>query len=131
MALADDPFFQFVKNNKAAREMLIKPGEEFTAERVIEKALRQEVGPDPTMAMNKKNYKLEDTNNLFYHVHEYKKKYRDTTPMLGPEAYLYDYKLLDRRQRQFDFDQEKPAAFINKPLTRNQLRKKFKRNLRR
>ena len=39
-SLSDDPFFQFVKNNKAAREMLIKPNEEFSIERVIEKALR-------------------------------------------------------------------------------------------
>lgn len=38
--LADDPFFQFVKNSRSAREMLIKPGEEFTMEKVIEKALR-------------------------------------------------------------------------------------------
>lgn len=38
--LADDPFFQFVKNSRSAREMLIKPGEEFSVERVIEKALR-------------------------------------------------------------------------------------------
>jgi hypothetical protein len=38
--LADDPFFQFLKNSRSAREMLIKPGEEFTVDRVIEKALR-------------------------------------------------------------------------------------------
>lgn len=38
--LADDPFFQFVKNSRSAREMLIKAGEEFSVERVIEKALR-------------------------------------------------------------------------------------------
>jgi len=30
----------------------MKPGEEFTVERVVEKALRQDIGPDPTMAMN-------------------------------------------------------------------------------
>jgi hypothetical protein len=38
--LADDPFFQFVKNSRTAREMLMKPGEEFSVERVLEKALR-------------------------------------------------------------------------------------------
>lgn len=42
-----------MKRNKAAREMLIKPNEEFSVERVIEKALRQDIGPDPTLAMNK------------------------------------------------------------------------------
>jgi hypothetical protein len=55
--LADDPFFQFVKKNRTAREMLIKPGEQFSVERVMEKALRQDVGPDPTLAMNRANYK--------------------------------------------------------------------------
>ena len=77
--------------------MLIKPGEEFTVERVIEKALRQDIGPDPTLAMNKQNYKFEDKTNNFFHVHEYKKKYRDRDPVLGPEAYFYDYNLLERR----------------------------------
>jgi hypothetical protein len=40
--------------------MLIKPGEEFSVERVLEKALRQDVGPDPTLAINKQNYKYKD-----------------------------------------------------------------------
>jgi len=30
--------------------MLIKPGEKFTVENVVEKALRQDIGPDPTLA---------------------------------------------------------------------------------
>jgi hypothetical protein len=30
----------------------------------------------------------------------------------------------------FDFDQQKPATFINRPLTRNQLRKKHMRTIR-
>ncbi|CDW82874.1 30s ribosomal protein s18 [Stylonychia lemnae] len=128
--LADDPFFQFVKNSKAAREMLIKPNEEFTAERVIEKALRQDIGPDPTLALNRVDYQFEDKNNLMFHEHEYKKKYRDKDPALNPEAYFYDNKLLERRKREIDFSQEKPATFINRPLSRSQLRRKLMRNLR-
>lgn len=38
--LKDDPFFQLIKNSRIAREMLIKPNEEFSADRIIEKALR-------------------------------------------------------------------------------------------
>ena len=38
--LLDDPFFQFIKNSKIAREMLLKPSDEFSADRVIELALR-------------------------------------------------------------------------------------------
>ena len=71
--------------------MLIKPNEEFTPERVIEKALRQDIGPDPTLAMNRVDYQFEDKNNIMYHEHEYKKKYRDNTPSLNPEAFFYDY----------------------------------------
>ncbi len=47
--------------------------------------------------MNKQNYKFEDKNNLFYEVHEYKKKYRDRDPPLNPEAAFYDYKMIERR----------------------------------
>ena len=38
--LYDDPFFQMLKTNRTAREMLIGANEEFSADRVIEKALR-------------------------------------------------------------------------------------------
>lgn len=40
VALKDDPFFQLIKNSHTVREMLITANEEFTADRVIEKALR-------------------------------------------------------------------------------------------
>jgi len=46
--LKDDVFFQLIKSNWTVREMLIKPNEEFSADRVIEKALRQDVGVDPS-----------------------------------------------------------------------------------
>ena len=48
--LKDDPFFQLIKNSRTVREMLITANEEFTADRVIEKALRQDVGPDPSLS---------------------------------------------------------------------------------
>ena len=40
LKLVDDPFYQFIKSSQTAREMLLKPGEEFTADRIIELALR-------------------------------------------------------------------------------------------
>ena len=128
MRLADDPFFQFLKNNKTAREMLIKPGEEFSADRVIELALRQDVGPDGSMSMNRQNYKLADDRGQSP-TWEYKKKYRDNSPILDASAYFADHNSTQRRKRLFEFDQEKPATFINRPLSRNQLRKKFMRKI--
>jgi len=40
--------------------MLLKPGDEFTADRVIELALRQDVTPDGSLSMNRADYKLRD-----------------------------------------------------------------------
>jgi hypothetical protein len=38
--LKDDPFWQLIRNSKVVREMMIAPGAEFTADRIIELALR-------------------------------------------------------------------------------------------
>lgn len=51
-----DPFFQFLKKNRLAREMLLKPAEEFTVEKVIEMSLRQDIGLDPALSRKQKNY---------------------------------------------------------------------------
>jgi hypothetical protein len=55
--------------------------------------------------MNKENFKFEDDQNRpDFPNWEYKKKYRDRDPVLSPEAYFYDYKNIERRHRQFNFD---------------------------
>lgn len=46
LPLSEDPVFQFLKDNSKAREMLLGPGEEFTVQKVIDRALRQDTGPD-------------------------------------------------------------------------------------
>jgi ribosomal protein S18 len=51
-----DPFFQFLKKNRLAREMLFKPAQEFTVERVIDMALRQDIGLDPALSRKEQNY---------------------------------------------------------------------------
>jgi ribosomal protein S18 len=127
--LMDDPFFQYIKNQRAAREMLLKPGEEFTADRVIELALRQDIGPDPSLTSNRVNYKHLDPNDPSQLPFEYKKKYRDTTPVVKPQDYFADHNRMERRKTFFEYDQENPATFLNRPLTRNQLRKRFKRKI--
>jgi hypothetical protein len=52
--LGQDKFFQFIKNNKIAREVLVRDTEAFNAETVVEKALKQNIGPDPSIAMPRK-----------------------------------------------------------------------------
>lgn len=129
MRLADDPFFQYLKHNHTAREMLLKPGEEFTADRVIELALRQDVQPDGSLSMNRQDYRLKAGDGGEGETWEYKKKYRDVTPIIGPEAYFAGHDIVQRRKKLFDFDQEKPATFINRPMSRNHLRKKLMRKI--
>jgi len=83
------------------------------------------------MAMRRKDYKYASEEGLSP-VFEYKKKYRDSSPVIQPEDYFYKDNLVKKRLRDHEFDKEKPATFINRPLTRAQLRKKFmRRNIRR
>jgi len=58
--LVHDKYFQFLKKNKVAREMLIKPYESLSADTVIEKALKQDIGPDNSKAVNKSDLKYKD-----------------------------------------------------------------------
>ena len=71
--------------------MLITPNEEFSADRVIEKALRQDVGPDPSLSGKRENYKYMDYEDALAPTWEYKKKYRDKDPMLSAEAAFSGY----------------------------------------
>ena len=107
--------------------MLLKPGEEFTADRIIELALRQDIGPDPSMSMTAQKYSNRDWDDYDQPNWEYKKKYRDNTPLINEDAYFADHNVIQRRKTLFEYDQEKPAVFINRPLNRKELRKKVMR----
>ena len=48
--MSQDPFFQLLKKKRLVREMLIKPGESFSVEKVVSLALKQDVGPDPSFS---------------------------------------------------------------------------------
>jgi len=85
LPLRDDPVFQFLKTNRSAREMLFQPGQEFNAETIIELALRQDFGPDPSLANNTKDY---ITKNDIDPIAQWKFKYRKKNPFLDGEAYF-------------------------------------------
>ena len=119
-----------LKTNRTAREMLIKPNEEFSADRVIEKALRQDVGIDPSLSSFRTDWHALDKMDPESITWDYKKKYRDTNPIINPEAFHSGESYIERTNRQFDQERERPSTFINRPLTRAQLRKKFMRNIR-
>ncbi len=52
--LADDPFFQYIKNNRMVREIMIKPGEHFSPEKIVNLALRQQIGIDNAASVHPK-----------------------------------------------------------------------------
>lgn len=109
--------------------MLVKPGAEFNADAVVEAALRQDVGPDRSLSGDKLNYQMSNQENTLEPIWEYKKKYRDKTPMLTEEAYFAGHNRTTRQERQAAFDREKPATFLNRPLTRSQIRKRYMRRI--
>ncbi len=50
--------------------------------------------------------------------------------MLSPEAHFANHDLIERKQKHFtQHDQERPPVFINRPLTRAQIRKKYMRTI--
>jgi len=80
------------------------------------------------MSMNPQDYQYRDDSGQAP-IWEHKKKYRDKTPQISPEAYYSGHDMIQRRKKLFEFDQERPATFINKPLTRAAMRKKVMRNI--
>jgi ribosomal protein S18 len=147
--LSDDPVFQYLKQNRIAREMLVKATEVFTADAVVERALRQDLEPDPTMAkMYQHKRSIQDDFDPLRH---YKQKYKDKHPLINEESYIYGIDtinevmdelpgmdinhrkktdwIMKRKYDQLKWEQEKPPIFINKPLTRDKAREKFMRKI--
>ena len=127
--LKDDPFFQLMKDNQTAREMLISPNEEFTADRVLEKSLRQDVGVDSSLSGVQSNFQFKDIDDALAPTWEYKKKYRDNTPLTKADSYYANGNIVDKQNKKLEYELEKPAAFLNRPMTRGQIRKRFMRNI--
>jgi hypothetical protein len=94
LPLKQDKFFQFLKKNRIAREMLIKPTESFNVDTVIEKALKQNIGPDPSIAVSGKNLRLKEDLPFNYEVKNYKDYYTQKTAKENtfPNNDDYDYK---------------------------------------
>lgn len=149
ISLADDPVFQYLKGNRIAREMLIKATEVFTADAVIERALHQDMDPDPSMStMHKYHKSIRDDFDPKMH---YNQKFKNNYPLVNEESYIYGQEYMEdvmesmpgkdikyqqktdwKMKRKFDelkWEQEKPPTYINKPLTRDRARQKFVREV--
>ena len=66
LKLADDPFFQFIKTNREARVVYLKPGDEYSVKKIVDLALRQEVGIDKSQSNFKRKYVSQNEFNTFY-----------------------------------------------------------------
>ena len=76
--------------------MIVAPGAQFTADAVIEAALRQDIGPDKSLAAGEKRDYRYASENIMEPTWEYKKKYRDKTPMMSAEAFDGGYNRPER-----------------------------------
>jgi hypothetical protein len=90
-----------VKTSRVVREMIIPANGEFSADRVIELALRQDFGPDPSLSGQKRNLRMmeEMDENMESMVWDYKKKYRDKNPLITAEDQFAGYNLIEKQQR--------------------------------
>ena len=97
--------------------MIIKPGEIFTAQRVIEKALNQDFGPDPALGMQRLNYKLDSEIDP---KQVNRRKYKDLDPELNPEAYYAraQNELMRRRLIDIESTQRERATVVQESMRR-------------
>ena len=125
--LNQDKFFQYIKTNKIAREMLIKPTETFSADLVIEKVLKQDIGPDGSLALKRKNMKLVEDMPISYEVRKYKEIFNPKSKDTPFQNDDYDYKTnyIDKLKLQLNNERSRPISFVNQPKSRSELRKKF------
>ena len=60
---------------------------------------------------------------------EYRKKYREKNPLVQADSYFSGGNIIDKQNKQLEYEMEKPATFLNRPLTRSQLRKRYMRSI--
>jgi ribosomal protein S18 len=107
--------------------MLIKPTESFTADLVIERALKQDIGPDATLGMKRKNFKLEEDLPNNYDVKRNNQLFDSKKPdiLIRDDDYNYKENYLNKLKIHLNSEKTRPVSFLNPPMTRGQMRKKF------
>ncbi|EAR96961.2 ribosomal protein S18 (macronuclear) [Tetrahymena thermophila SB210] len=122
LPLNQDPFFQYIKNNYTAREVLLKPGEEYTVQKIIDLALRQDIGADPSQSAAKlKNQKVYHASKMGLPSSRKNPNAFDNTSYLGAtsstsEHYIKELVRPDRKNHEI-------------PLTKAQTRKQSIRKI--
>lgn len=126
--LKQDNFFQFLKNNRNAREMLLESTEELSVESVINKALKQNIGPDPSFAGGKVSYVnselLPDDYSFMMQSKKFKNK-RYQNLEVTDDSYYYKSNYNEKMRLHLNYFKAKPITLIQKPMSRSEKRKKF------
>ena len=78
--------------------MLIPAGSEFSADRIVELALRQDVGIDSSQMAARQKLKQVDDSPM-QPIWEYKKKYRDRDPLVRSEDHLASHNFVEKQER--------------------------------
>lgn len=125
--LKQDQFFQFLKKNRKAREMLIAPTEDFSVDTVIDKALKQNIGPDPSIAGGKVHYMNPELVPEDYDFQMQNKKFnrRYKNEKIEDDSYYYKSNYDEKMRLHLNYYKAKPITLIRKPLSRSEKRKKF------
>jgi ribosomal protein S18 len=116
--LNQDPFFQYIKTNRAAREILIPANALFSPEKIVSLALRQDIGVDKSAATIPKNIIKGD--NLSW-VENFN---LENTPDIRrekerPEHY---FSLANADGVERDFLNDKPNTIkVRQPITKNRV----------
>jgi ribosomal protein S18 len=94
---------------------------------VIEKALKQDIGPDGSLGLKRRNFKLQEDLPLSHELKQYRRTYDPRKPdeMLQKEDFDYRENYADKLKAQLNTEKKKPISFINPPLMRAEARRKF------
>mmetsp|Transcript_5864 Transcript_5864/g.10444 ORF Transcript_5864/g.10444 Transcript_5864/m.10444 type:complete len:514 (-) Transcript_5864:171-1712(-) len=127
ISLAEDPVFQFVKNNYAAREMLIQPGQELTVENILEAALCAKIDVDRAQVLG------DDKEHLFDHELDpdyLLKKNRGLIPpdKIHPRDYYWSEDLKGKFEEFIRYKSE-PRAMFPEAINKRALRRKNMRTI--
>ncbi|EGR32490.1 hypothetical protein IMG5_081240 [Ichthyophthirius multifiliis] len=120
--LSQDPFFQYLKKNYLSREVFLKPGEQYTVQKIVDLALRQDVGPDPSIAAGKQK------DAKFYPAQQIGQAHqRAPEKAFDPDTYAAES---SSQAKHYFRELVRPDRKIyEKPLTKAQLRKQNIRRL--
>ena len=84
---------------------------------------------DSSLSGIESNFQYRDKDDAMAPVWEYKKKYRETTPLVKADSYYAGGNIVDKQNKQLEYEMERPATFLNRPLTRAQIRKRYMRTI--